>query len=448
MEEKVLFTCVGSTDPVRGERDGALLHIIRHYLPQRVYIVLSAEMEKKHQKDDRYNKAIQKFCEDFKQEIDVRFLFSEIKDVSDFDIFDTYFEEQLTAIIRENPQAEILLNISSGSPQMTMTLCLLATKAKFKNTKVIQVKSPEKGANISDTTIKENYDTDMSIVRNKDNDSSAENRCSEPRIFAIKRAFELKQVQTLLENYEYESAKILLSSFGLPESSSLAMTLTEHLLDRQNLKLSEAKKRVAGMNISINLMPVSNPKCIEETEFFLVLQNLCTTGKITEFTLRLNPFIIRIQELYLLKKLDFDCSKIKITNSKNIEEISRKKIQEQDAKLMTFLDRKCKDGFKDSIPSIFVYNGVISYCSQHNKNAETRSYIKLFKICERVNCERNSSAHSLYGINEQDLKIIGTSSKQILETCKELLTICYGKECSPEIFDLYDRVNVFIMQNL
>ena len=33
MAERVLFTCVGTSDPVREMRDGSMLHIMRHYRP-------------------------------------------------------------------------------------------------------------------------------------------------------------------------------------------------------------------------------------------------------------------------------------------------------------------------------------------------------------------------------------------------------------------------------
>ena len=40
----ILFTCAGTTDPVRGGHDGGILHIMRHYRPEKVYLFLSKEM--------------------------------------------------------------------------------------------------------------------------------------------------------------------------------------------------------------------------------------------------------------------------------------------------------------------------------------------------------------------------------------------------------------------
>ena len=44
--QKILFSCVGTTDPVRGQRDGGMMHIARRYRPGKICLFLSAEMEK------------------------------------------------------------------------------------------------------------------------------------------------------------------------------------------------------------------------------------------------------------------------------------------------------------------------------------------------------------------------------------------------------------------
>ena len=375
----------------------------------------------------------------------MEFIPCRIDDVSDFDAFDALFQQKLTQIALENPEAEILLNISSGSPQMKFTICLLATNVKFRNTTVVQVKTPEKKSNTSDTTAKKSYEPDVEIKLNEDNNPNAENRCSIPPFFAIKRTLALKQVQALLKNYEYKSAKILLDSFDLADVGSAAMILTKHLLLRQDLKTKESEKLVSGKDFGIELLPIANIKCREETEFFLVLQNLSRTGKITEFTLRLNPFIIRMQELYLLKKLQFDCEKIKERDFHGIAFVKRDKIQTINSKLLKTIDSSFKYGFKDSPPSIALYNRILAFL---NGDQDTAYYIDFFNTCEHINNERNTSAHSLYGMDESDLKKNGITSQKILSKLRKLLLSCYGKECKNEIFDIYDRINVMIMNSL
>ena len=44
-QETILFSCLGSTDPVRGEHDGPMLHIARHYRPDKILWYLTKEMQ-------------------------------------------------------------------------------------------------------------------------------------------------------------------------------------------------------------------------------------------------------------------------------------------------------------------------------------------------------------------------------------------------------------------
>lgn len=444
MEKRVLFTCVGKTDPVRDLRDGAMLHIIRHYLPQKVYIVLSKEMEEWKNKDDRYNKAIQKFNADFHQNVEIEYLPCGIEDVSDFDAFDDLFKGYLTRVLNENPDAEILFNVSSGTPQMKVAVFLLADSIKFRKARVIQVKTHQGKANVSQNTVQAGYNVDAEIELNEDNLPGAENRCQEPKFLSMKKALAMRQVQALLDNYEYESLKILFENSDLLKTST-AMTLTEHLRLRQDLKTREAEKLVSRKDFGIDLFPIKNVKCRETAEFFLVLQNLSKTGKITEFILRLNPFVIRMQELYLLKKFHFDCEQIKVQTSHK-EIISRDKIGAVDPELLETLDSSFKDGFKDAFPSIVLYNRILE--SRTNLDEESIHYIEFFNTCEAINAKRNTSAHSLYGMDESDLEKTGVTSKKILATLRKLLVACYGKECKEEIFDIYDRVNALIINSL
>ena len=45
MESSILVSVVGRTDPMRSEHDGPILHIIRHYHPERAVLFLTEEIE-------------------------------------------------------------------------------------------------------------------------------------------------------------------------------------------------------------------------------------------------------------------------------------------------------------------------------------------------------------------------------------------------------------------
>ncbi len=57
--QSAFFSPVGTSDPVREMRDGSMLHIMRHYRPEKVYIFLSKEMEDFEKADHRLEKT---FC--------------------------------------------------------------------------------------------------------------------------------------------------------------------------------------------------------------------------------------------------------------------------------------------------------------------------------------------------------------------------------------------------
>ncbi len=54
--KQILFSCVGTTDPVRGEHDGPILHILRHYRPESVLLFLTPEIRELAETDDRFGK--------------------------------------------------------------------------------------------------------------------------------------------------------------------------------------------------------------------------------------------------------------------------------------------------------------------------------------------------------------------------------------------------------
>ena len=63
MKKYILFSAVGTTDPISNGYDGSILHICRKYLPEKVVLYLSKEMLELHRKDDRYRFSIKKLAD-------------------------------------------------------------------------------------------------------------------------------------------------------------------------------------------------------------------------------------------------------------------------------------------------------------------------------------------------------------------------------------------------
>ena len=65
MGKVILFTPVGGTDPISATNyyEGAILHICRHYMPDKVVLYMSKEMLDYQDEDDRYRYCLDKLSE-------------------------------------------------------------------------------------------------------------------------------------------------------------------------------------------------------------------------------------------------------------------------------------------------------------------------------------------------------------------------------------------------
>lgn len=153
---KVLFSPIGMTDPISDHtlQDGSLLNICRFYKPDKIYLYMSKEVMEYHEKDNRYVKCLEKVYEylgkDFEYEIIDR---RDLEEVQVFDFFYKEYREILYKIHLKHPDAEILLNVSSGTPAMKSALFVLCALFSFPMTP-IQVSTPIKKANTKSNQVK------------------------------------------------------------------------------------------------------------------------------------------------------------------------------------------------------------------------------------------------------------------------------------------------------
>lgn len=146
---KVLFSPIGMTDPVsqRNLNEGSLLNICRFYEPDKIYLYMSKEVMEFHKKDDRYIKCLERVYKYLEKKFEYEIIDrSELEEVQIFDFFYKEYRDILYKIHEENPGAEILLNVSSGTPAMKSALFVLCALFNFPMTPV-QVSTPEKKSN-------------------------------------------------------------------------------------------------------------------------------------------------------------------------------------------------------------------------------------------------------------------------------------------------------------
>ncbi|NLD49592.1 MAG: hypothetical protein GX660_20790, partial [Clostridiaceae bacterium] len=162
-KKSVLFSPVGTTDPIRSQADGAMLHIVRHLRPEAVWLFLTKEMAEYHDRDDRYRKSILRVM----PECEIEIIKTDIDNPQDFDACYLKFREAIKGMREKYKDYELLVNISSGTPQMKNLLSYEAVAGNY-GVVAVQVNSPNKSANDKEEHLTTDFDIDLAFETNQD----------------------------------------------------------------------------------------------------------------------------------------------------------------------------------------------------------------------------------------------------------------------------------------
>ena len=203
----ILFSPVGTADPITQLGDGPMLHIARHYSLDKVVLFLSPEMGKFQDEDKRYTFAVEKLCESLGRKCpEFELKYSKTDAVYRFDLYIKEFSKILKRLINENPGQELLINASSGTPAMEQALVALGAFGEY-DLKLLQVTTPAKGTNGKDA--RENpheYDLETLWGLNPDNDSNAPIRVEEVELPSFKDMLLRDNIKALIKEYDYPAA--------------------------------------------------------------------------------------------------------------------------------------------------------------------------------------------------------------------------------------------------
>lgn len=440
----VLFSPLGNSDPIKNYHDGPALHIIRHYEDiTNVYFFLTKWISEKHRKNDIYRKAIRDLINRTGRNIKCEYIESEIDDPQDFDKFYNIFLEELRAISKKHPNENIYINISSGTPQMKMNLCLLVSNNIIPRMTAIQVFDPEKGTSEPSSTNSKNYDVETEIYCNEDNEPGKAVRCKEVKLLTLFKLKRINQIIKLIENYNYSAALAMLDD---DIANQDIIKLINHLKSRQETIDVEKSQKYIGKETfkNIQLFPSKNKNVVELIEYFLVLKNLQKNGHITDMYFRTNNLLIEIQKRFITTLLGFKLNSItRVT--RNIEKISRDKLKDNHPKLLEKLDNNFSGSFKDdSIFSVKNLNIIIEYIVERNDNfsVDIKSIVSFFKAMNDFSDIRNDIAHSLEVITEEKFRITtNTSSSKFIERIESIIKSIYPKDATFNYLNIYDILN-------
>ena len=448
-----MFSPVGTTDPYRDDYEGPMLHIIRQYNPEVIVIFLTEEMAKRSALDDRYCRAVKKQAEILGRDVSsltIRVIESKIQDPSDFNGFSQAYQDALKEINNAYPGAEILINVTSGSPQMIATASLLASSGFMgKSYTCVQVVTHKKSSG-SQTPYSSDY-SDSAIANLLDNDPEADNRCRIPDIQFFERIKLRGQLVELLNQYDYSgAARLVDQSKGFFSDSTVRWV--KHYENRVNFGRKEAADLLTADDLkSFDPFPVINRLYLPAFEYFLGVQVKFLRGEWTDYLLRMSPLLTELARLYLTENLRFNLEEI-IDQRSFDRKITSAQILHSKPDLMSFLNSQFPYGYKDGSLSLNVLLMIIRYCVDCQKSAsdQAEKVILLLEPLRTAERElRNLAAHELIAFNNETVKRIPEltfdSFEEINRCLMDLMGLVIGNYLKLGWRDLPQRINKWII---
>ena len=456
-KERVLLTFAGNTDPTRGNYDGPMLHICRYFRPEKIYLVLTSEMQKRNE-NRIYEKAIKESLEDYNPIFE--YINTDIDDAHLFDIYFNKINETFNKIKLEHPNAEVLVNITSGTAQMISNLVMYIVDAVNINIVPIQVATPEGRGNTS-KVVNNSYEVNDEKENNFDNiEEFRTNRILFPDLRQYSRLLVKNQIKELLKKYEYSTCLELLKRDIFQENSKLN-GLLNFANDRRHLKGLKSNGKLKSLNDKIfdKFYYYNKNETVENkvkewykiVDYFALANIKQKSGDIAGYTIMLEPLIGNI---YLSILRD-------VLGKKLSDLFSEKRKEEEFSYKTDILKIKKYDGLKEKIEdelnkvlkdSIFVSNkvliAVIKYFIEKDNRAtlkkmDLNDFIDFSETLSKIKEVRNMIAHSLKTINSDDFNSeakvgIDTVNSKIINFFKKYYTDFGYKE---NMVYIYDEIN-------
>lgn len=443
---QILFSPVGTTDPVRNCRDGACLHILRHYHPDKVILYYTAEMEEREDKNHMYTLGV----EHVQPGCPIQEIRSGITDAHLYDAYLHHLPQAVFDVHREHPEAEILLNLSSGTPQIKVILAIMATEYSW--CRGIQVASPERRSNVYAMPVQDKEDIEVLLNCNEDDEADAENRCSEPHLEVLRFYREKYELMSLVNQYEYTGAwAFCKGNLGVPNDTKKLIRFSMYRANLQTKEAQQIMRKYRGQQ----LFPFE--KEVESlTEYLLTMQINQEKGQYANLMVQLSPFLYELFLAYTKKNI-----KIPILNYR--EKIHGKRLLRRETlqqkplgeELVSFLDDAFGSPYKDGeLSFIFLYQ-VFVFAGQHGAVVDAERHTAFMKepLMELKNIDnvrklRNNTAHEIINVTQETIvQRTGMNPNNIIQSCWHLLSLTYGKEINRQRM-AYKQLNKWIEDTL
>ena len=425
---RILFSCVGGSDPITNFLDGPMLHCCRVYQPDVVYLYFTKEMLETENKDHRYTWAIEKLGKELKHEFKIEKI--ERLECTEPNIFDTFFDDFdhcFDKMEKEYPEAEIYANASSGTPAMKSAIVIIASMS-VKKINVIQVSSGEKSTvhrpHVDSSDLQALWDT------NGDNEDMKDRTILiQSRNFKVK--IKKENIRRFINAYDYSAAALL------------AEDIKENISKEAFEMIKMAENRYLLKNKAFRKYSLYTP-VTEEIEYILWLGITLKRKDYLNFMRGITPAAQKLMEKAFSNMVG-DMKKYCYENEKNKGSYTWacKKLEETDMgmKILDILKVKFPN-FEERPCSTIHLNTVIQAMSD---DETLKGYAK--EIREAEEKIRNPAAHTIISIDPQFIKDkINISVDKLYCDMKRMAEkLCHVNK---EAWNSYERMNEIILEKL
>lgn len=435
MSKKILFSPVGGTDPISSTNmhDGSLLHICRHYRPDVIYLYLSGEILENEKKDDRYMYCLHRLdAAQGRTPEYVRIERPELTNVQEFDFFYREFRTIMKSIEEAmEPEDELLLNVSSGTPAMKSGLLVLKTIGEFP-CKAIQVLTPDLKMNNHDHR---SYDVETLWEMNCELEAEGTNRCREvscPTLSVIKQENAIKE---LVHRYDYSGA-LALAQMLPPKDTAGYIDLLQMASRRILLDASGVDKILLGD--SRYTLPVRNGSERKYFEYAQVMQIRVLREEYADFIRSLTPMLSVIFQGILKAKtsirLEDYCRQTRDRMKWDSYKLAGTEVERA---LLSKGDGRLSDIYNSQLSELISY-----FC----KEPDVVDVSAALRSVEQG--IRNRAAHEVISITDEGVKkITGYTSKQIMSYVRRGLDYA-GFRFKGASWESYDEMNRVIAEEI
>lgn len=426
---KILISAVGTTDPISNNHDAALLHIARNYRPDKIVLVYSQEMMVK---QDLINKVLLSI-EGYNPIIEID---STTLNNDEVHLFDKMYEV-MGLIIQKytNNDDEIILNLSSGTPQIKSALFAL-NRINDYNTQAIQVPTPKNGANRKYTPLT-NSEIDALILENQDNSLDFVDRSIKDKSEKFTQALVKRHLRSLIASFDYQAAEAIINrkEYNKLLSKKKIAYIREKLYD-----FSRVFKNQSILSDILSFPLDDSQK--KALNYYLMIDVLKEREHIADVLIKAKSLAEFVIEETIKKDhkglIVFDGNLPKLNPS----------FPECEA-ILDDIDKKMKKsrGIEDTEERIFSVQSTLNLLSYLNI-LEFYEYDSQLQTAINgilsLNGERNKVAH---GLSEIDTRLLSRKKlKQLSENLRLLLVECLGIDSS--YFNYYDKQNKELIKML